>query len=59
MKNKNFKVGQRVVCTLGLNAGKIFIIKIILNNGYSCVLEGEENKKYYQYNDDTLELATE
>lgn len=55
--NVKFHVGQTVVCTLGLNKGKKFVIQSIIKNGYSCKLADGSNDKYYSYNDNTLELS--
>ena len=52
--NKNFKLGQTVVCTFGSNKGKEFIITAILKDTYSCKLVDDDGK-YYEYNDRTLE----
>lgn len=51
--NKNFKVGDHVICTFGTNKGKELIIELVLKDGYSCrpvVRDG----KYYFYDDNTL-----
>jgi hypothetical protein len=56
MMNKNFKVGQKVICTFGSNKGKEFIIEAILKDSYSCSLVDGDGK-YYEYNDNTLKAG--
>lgn len=56
--NVNFKVGQTVVCTIGLNKGKKFIIQSIIKNGYSCKLADGSDNTYYSYTDNSLELSS-
>lgn len=55
--NKNFKVGQEVVCTQGHNKGEKFVIVLVLADGYSCKKVGTEDGKYYHYDDMWLEKA--
>jgi hypothetical protein len=55
--NTKFKIGQKVICTLGSNRGKEFTIVVIFKYGYSCLLSNENDGKYYFFTDDTLELS--
>lgn len=49
------KVNDTVICTFGLNKGKVFTIEAHLKNGhYSCKLKNEDDGKYYEYADRNL-----
>lgn len=52
--NNKFKVNQKVICTIGTNKGKVFTIKAIMKDSYSCILDGSNDGKYYRYTDSTL-----
>lgn len=56
-KNSKFKVGDKVVCTWGLNRGKEFIIMLVISHGYSLKIADGSDDKYYGYHDDQLELV--
>lgn len=55
--NVNFKQGDIVVCTWGLNKGVKFYIEKVLPAGYSCKRCDLENDRYHLYTDSTLELV--
>jgi hypothetical protein len=54
--NKKFLIGQRVVCTFGINRDREFVVEAILNNSYSCSSVDINDEKYYEYNDDSLKV---
>jgi len=54
------EIGDTVVCTLGINKGKEFIVETILKNGfYSCRLKDKSDEKYYQYDSNNLEKVSQ
>jgi len=57
--NKNFAVDEKAVCSFGSYKGQEFIVKVVLENGYSCKLADGSTDRYYFYNDATLTKLVE
>lgn len=50
-----FIVGQTVICILGFNKGRKFIIKEVTETGYTCVRADKIDGKEYYFNDQWLQ----
>ena len=55
--NIKFKVDQIVICTLGYNKRRKFIIKEVNEEGYICWRVDKNDGKRYHFNDQWLEAA--